>query len=353
MASLFSFLSPIVRGSPALALDVSDTSAQIIEVARGPLAEVRSFVRRDLPPGIMEDGRILDQAALADALRQAVESAPQKPRTANVIAELPESQTLIHHFSVGRDVGVKDLPEYLLARAGETLPVNLNEYAWDYQILSKKGESYEIVFAAAPADVVVAYEHTLTLAGLKLAILELESAALARAVVKPESVSGESAAAVIDVGGRTTTFAFADKAGLQLSVSLPVAGDAFTAAIAKKLKMKTDAAEERKRKEGFRNKDAAEALREAIAPLADEYARAAGWYERTKGRKVGRAFLAGGSSALPGFLEELAARLGVPIEFGRPPFKVAGLEPHQIAVVSGLAMRAKKLSPGMNFVVPS
>jgi Tfp pilus assembly PilM family ATPase len=171
--------------------------------------------------------------------------------------------------------------------------------------------------------------------------------------VKPESVTGENAAAVIDIGGRSSTFAFVDKAGLQLSVTLPVAGDAFTAAIAKKLKIKADVAETQKRNEGFQSKDVAEILRKAIEPLTDEFARAASWYEGTKQRRIRRAFLAGGSSVLPGLMEELTTRLNVPVEFGVPPFKVTGLEPHQIAVVSGLAMRAKKLSPGMNFIVPS
>ncbi|MBU1349049.1 type IV pilus assembly protein PilM [Patescibacteria group bacterium] len=344
------FLSNLFSSKAAFALDISDDDIQLLQT-NALQRSALSFNRVELEPGIVQDGRIMDQERLAAALRSAVAgAAPRPPKTMHVVAEVPESQTFIHHLTIEGGVDPKDVSDTVVARAEEVIPLDLEASAWDFQILSRSKETYEILFAAASADVVEAYEQTLALAGLDLKILELESSALTRAVVDIASLAPDAGAAVIDIGGRFTTFALADAEGLQLSATIHAAGDAVTETIAKKLKIELDAAEMLKREQGFGDAGVAEAIRKVLKEIAGEFAEASAFYSKKTDRKVVQALLVGGSSALQGVDGELSALLGIPVAFGVPPFSAEGLLPHQIAVVSGLAMRARKLSPGINFI---
>lgn len=335
----------------AFAIDISDDGIQVLETA-GLTKSIASFAHAELPPGIMQDGRIVDQEKLAAAIRETVaRAAPRPPKMTCVVAELPESQTYLHHITLEAGVEQKDLADIVMARAEEAIPLDLEASAWDYQILTRTKESLEIMFAAAPAEIVESYEQTLALAGLDLKVLELESLALTRAVLDPTKLAAGTAAVVIDIGGRFTTIAIVDAQGLQLSATMHVAGESFTEAISKKMKSKPEEAEALKREQGFGDATAGDAMRKPLKEIAEEVAAASAYYTRTKNRQVGQAYLAGGSSALPGLDAEMSAMLGIPVALGTPPFSVDGLQPHQIAVVAGLALRARKLSPGINFIV--
>jgi type IV pilus assembly protein PilM len=344
-------LSSVFGVPAAFALDISDSTLQIMEVGGRDLGKVASFSHTDIPKGLMENGRVLDQPKLAEAIRNAIKTAsPRKPRTKKVVAELPESQTFTHHFSVERQAGRQNLREAVRLLAEETMPFALAEYVWDFEVLNATDEASEILFAAAPKELVEAYKHTLLLAGLELRILESESMALTRSIVEIKKIPTESLGVVIDIGGRATTLAFVDSNGLELSINIPVAGDSLTAAISTALKIDEAAAEKLKREKGFQDPKAAEAMRAAFSPLIKQYQQATSYIQTKTRRTLRGALLAGGSSALPGIVDELKTMLGLPVDFGKPPFSVNGLLPHQIVVVSGLAMKAKKLSTGINLV---
>lgn len=348
MAALFSFL----HRQHAFALDLSDNAISLLETHGGLRPHVAAWSRVELPAGILEDGLILDQEKLAEAIRRAMDEAtPAPPATKQVVAELPESRTFVHHFTIERDVDVKEFPDIVLARAEDTLPVNLEEYVWDYEILAQSDAGYEVLFAAAPVELVQTYEQTLALAGLKLEVLELESMALMRAALKSGIPAPAEAVALMDLGGRVTTIAVVDAAGLRLSVTIPVAGDALTAGISKKLKLKPEEAEKRKRAKGFKDADVAKAMESVLAPLIEEFSAARLFYETRYPQKLTRVLIAGGSSALPGIGDVLARQLGVPVELASSPFEIPNVSSSQTMVVSGIALRAAKLSPGLSFIM--
>lgn len=347
------FFTSLFHKPLGFALDFSDSAVHLLEVRGRGANDVTASGRFEIPAGIVEDGRILDQAKLADVIRRAhAEAVPRPPITNRVVACLPESQTYITRFAIDRTVAQKDLEQAIADRGAQILPVNLDDHAWDHQILATTESSYEILFAATPADLVETYEQTLGLAGLKLEVLEPESMALLRALVEPAKFAKDVAVLVFDIGGRTSTMAFVDALGLQLSVTVSIAGHAMTDAVSKKLKISLAEAEKRKVKKGFTDKDCVDAMRNAINPLLEEATRARTYYEKTSGRKVQRMIVAGGSSVLPGIDAEFEKAMGVPVEKGASPYNVRGFESRQIAVPAGLALRATNLEQGINFIVP-
>ncbi|MBI4138536.1 pilus assembly protein PilM [Candidatus Uhrbacteria bacterium] len=344
-------LSALLGTPQAFAVDLSDTTLQIMEVRGGGTGRVGAFTHQDIPPGLIENGRILDQAKLAEAIRAGMNSCkPGPPSTKRAAAELPDTQTFLHHIRCEETRTHTEMREHIRTIAEEHVPLNLEESYWDFKITEQSAEGMEILFAAAPKAIIEIYVHTFTLAGLELVLLEPESIALARGVVERVKIPAGSIQAIIDIGGRSTTMVFVERTGVRLSVSVPAAGQAFTAAIAEAKHLDSETAEQVKREQGFSDGVVAEAVRKALSPVLEEFAKAHEFACRTSGCSLGGIILAGGSSAMPGLAEELKTQFGCEITMAKVPFTVGGLQLHQIATISGLAVRAKKLSPGINFI---
>ncbi|MBU0999576.1 type IV pilus assembly protein PilM [Patescibacteria group bacterium] len=339
-------------GKPkAFGLDLSDDALYLMEVKGESAGSVTSAAHFELSSGIVEDGKILDQEKLVEILRNAyVGAQPESPHKNNVVLGLPESQTYIGHFSISKEISKKELLDEVYAEAGDNMPIDLENAAWDYEILVTTENSYEILFAAASAEIVEDYEHAMNLAGLDLKVLEPEALALSRSLIKLSDLEADQGVAILDIGARTSNLQFVDKLGLQLSLAIPVAGNHFTTAIAEYLKIKVDQAEANKRAKGFSDARQAKVLRSTISHIVNEFEEARNYYEAKTVRKVTDVVLCGGSSAMPGIDAELQKLFGVAVSLGAPPFAMLDLQPHQIAAVSGFAMRARAMSPGINFI---
>ena len=343
-----SILKKLIGTPQAFALDISDTDIQILEVRGLKNGNVRAFAHIDLAEGIVKEGLILDQAKLAEAIRSAVDACrPNKPSTKKVVACLPDTKSVTHLFEF-ETVKEKNYRDTIQKLAAVTVPFNLEELTWDFVVRSKTAELTSVMFAAAKKDLVQAYDHTCALAGLELTILEPESLSLSRAVVDRIKLKPNELISVIDIGGRSTIIAFISRLGMRLTIDSPIAGQALTDAIASANKVDAATAEKLKREKGFSDASAAEAMRETMKPIIEEFQRAKNHLLRQKDVTLTRVFVAGGSSATPGIIEELKTSLGIETALAVPPFSIPGYSINQLAVVCGLAVRAKKLSPGIN-----
>ncbi len=343
-----SILKTLLGTPQAFALDISDTDIQILEVKGRKNGAVRAFSRTDLAEGVVKEGIILDQAKLAEAIRAAVDACrPNKPSTKKIVACLPDSKSVTHLFEFDT-VNEKNLRDTVQQLAAVTIPFKLEDMAWNFTVRSRSNERTSVMFAAAKKELVQTYEHTCTLAGLDLSILEPESLSLSRAVVDRIKLKPNELISVIDIGGRSTIIAFIGRLGMRLTVDSPIAGQALTEAIAAANKVDAATAEKIKREKGFSDASTAEVMRAALKPLIEEFQRAKNHLLRHNDVALTRVFLAGGSSAMPGLVEELKTLLGIETALAVPPFTISGFSPNQLAVVCGLAIRAKKLPPGVN-----
>ncbi|MBU0540581.1 MAG: type IV pilus assembly protein PilM [Patescibacteria group bacterium] len=344
-------LSKLLGKPQAFALDISDTTLQIMEISGGNKGRITSFAHLDIPPGLMENGRILNQEKLAEVIKRALATAkPRPPHEKKIVTAIPESQVFTHHFALDKNIKKEELRKIALQKAGETLPIKLENYIWDIQIMKYNSEKLEVLFAAAEKELVKTYKHTLLLAGVDIAILEPESFALARATINAAKLPPDAIYSILDMGGRSTTLIFINNKGLQLSSSIPIAGNALTQALAKSKSIATDEAEKLKREKGFTDPQTAPQLNAVLAPLFDQFRQAVSFVENKTGGKTKKILLAGGSSTLPGLPEILNKTLNLEISAAKPPYEVSGYKPSQLAVVSGLALRAKTLSTGLNLI---
>lgn len=210
-------------------------------------------------------------------------------------------------------------------------------------------KTQEVFVTAAPRDSVARYTEVFERLELKLAALEVESFPLARSLFRGET----RPVLLVDLGDRTTSFSVVDEGYLRINQATDLGGEALTEAIARKLAVSPEDAEQRKRQEGLVSDDPSSPLAAAMRPVLNDFV-ARGetvrrLYERKRGRPLGKVVLIGGGSLLPGLMAFWSSSTGLPTDLGNPWRGVEVPPPltdhlrtlgPSFAVAVGLALRA-------------
>jgi type IV pilus assembly protein PilM len=163
-------------------LFIRDTGINLL-VMKG--RQVEKWASLPLEPGLVSQGLIVDEAQVADKVKQLFKETGAK---ANKVIT-----ALSGHDSLYRIITLPELPEAVLPEAvrreaKRTIPTPLEEVYFSYQRLpSPKGESH-VFLATFPRNPVDALIKTLRQAGIKPYILDLAPLALCRIPNEPRSI---------------------------------------------------------------------------------------------------------------------------------------------------------------------
>ncbi len=341
-----------------LGIDISDRSIEALELkTSGKELTLVASSRQELPEGIVEDGIINDQSGLSKYLTAIMEQARPKSFTSRTVAfSLPESRTMQHLFFFPQKFTPKQIREALPFEAEKVIPFETDNSPWDFQILGTEGTRVAVNYAVAPRKLIDQYVEVFQSVRLKPVICELESQALVRSLTYQYTAG--SISALLDIGARTTDVIMRDEFGVRFTLSIPVAGNHFTKAIAEHLNISLGDAESKKIKSGFTLKE----IRTAVAPLCkliiDGADKATTFIEQKTKKKILELVLCGGSALLPGITEYFQERIDCPVRIGDPWKGISVKKPPEpsllYSTVIGLAMRGAREAKthSINFLSP-
>jgi type IV pilus assembly protein PilM len=329
----------------AFGLDISDESLKIIKLKKKQKGfALQSFNKADIGPGIIEKGVIQNEEALAKILVAACRNVQgKKMKTRYVVASLPEERSFLQVIQMPK-MEEQDLKRAVFYEAENYIPLPISEVYLDYQIIhpvKNHLDHFDVLIVAVPKKIVNAYVSCLKKAGLTPLAFEVESEAIARALIENEV----SAAPVIliDFGKNSTDFiAFAGRS-IQFTHSIPISSDQLTQAIAKAFSMDAGKAEQLKAGYDVFHPDPgpnSKKISEAVMPILDELAlqikKNVNFYQDHASHehlitheKVPHVFLCGGGANLKGLPEFFSAKLQLPVE----------LKKFWVNVVSDLGIR--------------
>ncbi|TSC76838.1 MAG: hypothetical protein G01um101431_21 [Parcubacteria group bacterium Gr01-1014_31] len=305
-------------------IDLSDRSIEALQLKRSlGKPALAAYSRVQLPPGVVEDGRILQPAALVERVRQLLQKARPEPIKEHLcVIALPESQVYSHVFSLPAAFQAEQVRRAILLEAEHFMPIPLRESYLDFRPIGVRGEYQEVAFAATRRGLVHTYLEVFKSAGLQPIAFEPESVSLGRSLVRRTLGDGSAATLIADVGMRTTNVHLVRQGAVIGSLTIPRAGGHFTEAVAAAMKISPEEAETRKLQVGFdeRRGDAVlvSALSSAAVPIIAEVKRFVAYAVEHRGVTVRQVVLAGGSALLPGFPEFLSAQLSLPVSVGEP-----------------------------------
>jgi type IV pilus assembly protein PilM len=350
----------------AFGLDISDLSLKIIKLKkRGKFFDLASFEEKKIKPGIIKVGEIKDEKALIQILKKALaEIKGEKLRTKYVVASLPEEKAFLQVIQMPK-MKKEELKSAVVYEAENYIPLPIEEVYLDSQIVppvhnhlpghqrkvgSKKilssppslsphkssvmNEAHQldhldVLIAALPKKTVDPYLFSLREAGLKPIAFEVESQAIARALIKNEVTTFPLL--LIDLGATRTGFIVFSGHSLRLTSSIPVSSQNFNEIISKALGVNLVEAERLKIKYGLQSKikkgkEVFEALIPALTDLTDQIKRYLHYYQThashehlpPNGKGVEKIFLCGGGAKLKGLTNFLSSQLKIPVEISNP-----------------------------------
>jgi len=329
----------------AFGMDISDLSLKIAKLKRkGKFFCLSSFGEAEIKSGIIKGGEIKDEKKLTEIIKEATKSARgEKLKTRYVNASLPEEKAFLQVIQMPR-MSEEDLRSAVVFEAENYIPLPIEQAYLDYETIfpvQDHLDHLDVLLAALPKTTVDPYLHCLKSAGLIPKALEIESLAIARALIK-DSITSQPIL-LIDFGATRTSFIVFAGRSLRFTSSIPVSSNHFTRIIAKALAIAESEAEKLKIKYGLEEKvilkiadDKTEVEKEkgkifeALVPvlidLVQQIRRCLDYYQThashehldSEDNGVSKILLCGGGANLKGLAELLSLELKIPVELGNP-----------------------------------
>lgn len=257
----------------------------------------------------------------------------------------------------------KEMARAVEFEARRYVPISLAEVVLDWQIVEtgmikdevspKPFKGTRIILIAVPREVVNKYIKIAEGLDLRIGALELETFSLTRSLM----VYDKSPTCILDIGARATSFTIVDKAVVQMSHSLDVAGAEMTQALATGLKVASTRAEEFKIAYGLNHRENKERRAEfqgflsiPVDKIISEIERMIGSYQSKTARRIEKLILNGGSAQMAGLKDYIEQKMNLKAFIATPWARIIyppvlqetlrKIGP-QFSVAIGAAMRGK------------
>jgi len=328
---MFNFLSSKQK---AFGLDISDFSLKIAKLKKqGQFFSVASFSEMPLENGIVRKGEIRDEEKLAQALKKAIRMVRgENLQTKEAIVSLPEEKSFLKIIQMPH-LSKEDLEPAVLLEAESYIPLPMNEVYFDYQIISpldNRLDHLDILIVGFPKKTIDSYVSCLGKAGIKPIALELESLAVARALIGKET--SLQPVFILDFGSSKTALIMFSGHSVRFTFFLPVSSQELTDAVARSMQIDSAKAEGFKIKYGLENRTdnvGQEVFNALIPPLTDltEQIKKYLDYYRTKieserfsseASQKELVLVCGGGAKLKGLTDFLSSQLKIPVKIGNP-----------------------------------
>lgn len=338
-----------MRRTHSIGLDISDRSIRFAHLEgskKGPhLKEWKNLV---VPEGVIEDGIIREPRVLSTLLEKLMHGRDRHHR--EVIVSLPERQCFVKTITVHENH--HPVNTRVMKEIQEDLPYELDEVLTDWQVMKRIQSgltaSFSILFVAAPKTIISAYEDALQNASLLPVALEVESLALARALLL---WTGESSnVLIVDAGRSMTSLVLCAGDSIQLTIGTrEFSGEKCTMEIAKHNSISPEEGEKMKKEFGITESNekacikSLESMREVLQTVLS--------YQESRSSDhapIDHVILTGGSANMLGLNEYLAKTTGRDVALANPLANLsAGVSDPSIqhallsyATAIGLALRA-------------
>lgn len=315
-----SFPPPAHMTLPSIGVDISDTSLKYIQLKKsykpGKQHELTEWGEIDIPSGVLDRGQVLDKKALVTVLREL----KTKTKAEFIRVSLPEERAYLFETEIKKSTTEKEIRNILEFRLEENVPIPAREAFFDYDVLESdtSDKAYRVVVASYARETILNYYDACIEAGLTPISFEVESQAMARAVL-PADTPG--AYMLVDFGKTRTGVGIVYNGALMYTSTIDFGGAVLSETLRRIYGEKSEAEFTRlKNTQGLTKKcgddKCYEALISGISILKDELlTRVQYWHGKDykrQDRRLQQIILCGGSSNLLGLPEYLTESLEIP-----------------------------------------
>ncbi len=319
MESLFG-MSP----KSLLGIDIGTSAVKLLELEHGSggndFGRIKSMSVVPLPEGAVEGKQLVDPDAVVAALAEAVKLSGSSVRS--VAAAVSGVTAITRILKLPANLKDREMEAEVEFEADKKIPQPLDEIRYDYDILGlseNDPESVDVLLVASREDVVGELTSMLELAGLRPAVIDVESYAINRCYNLLRSNSEPECVAVIDIGASTIDFHVMTGETVTYTREYNFGGRVLTKALQAQYGLSFQEAEEMKLKGDWPRGAREDMVQDFLSSLTQEVRGALQIYRAAgKGEAISRLYLAGGCAAMPGVEAAIGEVLNIPVSVLNP-----------------------------------
>lgn len=308
-------------GKRALGIDIGAGSVKLVELEKS--FEGIQLVRAKF----FDLTQYADQEKRDTLIREGIERLlrAEKIKGGKVLISLSGQSVFIRFLKLPK-IQQGKIDKIIKYEAQQQIPFPLDKISWDHQIFHMgAGPEEDVLFVAAKKEIVEAALSYLARTNLDVESVDVSPLSLLNAITYNEPLAK---GLILDIGAKATNLIVVGDKGFWVR-SILIAGDEMTHAIATKLKMPFDKAEELKRKEGMvvasdgivpetvtpAGKDLINALNPVVSDLVLSVVQSLEFYKTKHAHDIvfNEVILSGGGSKLKGIEDFLTKGLGMQI----------------------------------------
>ncbi len=313
-------------GSPILGVDISTSSAKVVEVVRdGRGYRLEHYAAEPMPPQLVSDKVIEDVEQVGEIVRRAVRRSGSHLRKG--AAAVSGAHAIVRTIVLPSDLTEEQRHDQIELQVGDFVSTPLNETSFDYELLGPRAGDpahQEVLVVATRRVYVEKREAVFEVAGLEPVAIEIEPYALDRASVlfrdqMRDGGRGQTIA-LVDCGATSTTFNILHNGRITYTRDQNFGGKYLTEEIMRRYNLSYEEAGRMKRQGG----GDAHYLNELVVPFVDELAhqiQQAYQFARSAVSDLpalDQLLLCGGSAQIDGIDRLLGTRLELPVAIINP-----------------------------------
>ncbi|PIZ70388.1 MAG: hypothetical protein COY09_03120 [Candidatus Portnoybacteria bacterium CG_4_10_14_0_2_um_filter_39_11] len=313
----------------AFSLDISDNSLKIALLKKkGRNLSLESFSQIILPPGLVQQGDIVNPDEIANWIKKAITQVEgRRIKTKYVLTSLPEERSFVQVIPLP-PMKSQEINNALQWEIEAHIPLKSDEVFLDWQLVepyNKKAKQIYVLIAATPQNIVTNYVRALDMAGLLPLALEVASISTARSLI--EKGKSQNPTAILDLGIDRTAFLLYSGKTLCFTANIPLGSQHLTQAISEKMSVDLNTAENLKTKVGLDEKKGKEIL-QSCQPILDQIITETQKYisffqhqcplDYAPCESVKKVLICGGGAQLFGLSAYLSLGLKIPAELANP-----------------------------------
>jgi type IV pilus assembly protein PilM len=301
-----------------IGLDISSSSVKLVELSQSASGEftLDRFASEPFEKGWIADGQIEKFDEVAEAVRKVV--VKSGTRTKHVAMAMPPSAVITKKIMLPAGLREEEMELQVEAEANQYIPFSLDEVSLDFCVVGPSPTSagdVEVLIAASRKDRVQDRQGLAEAAGLKPAILDIESyasrLAMGRLIASLPGEGKDALVALFEIGAETTSLKVLRDDELLYDRDQAFGGAQLTQLISRQYGFSFEEAELKKLSgdlpEDFQNT--------ILAPFVDSLSQEIGralqyFFTSTPHHKVHYVMMAGGTATLPGLKDRVTDLTG-------------------------------------------
>ena len=303
---------------PMIGLDISSSSAKLVELSKSATGDyvLERMASEPFEKGWITDGQIEKFDEVVVAVRKLLVKSGSKTRL--VVMAMPQSAVITKRIMLPAGLRDEELELQVESEANQYIPFSLDEVSLDFCVIGPSptsGGDVEVLIAASRKERVQDRQGLAEAAGLKPAVLDIEShaslLAMGRIVDTLPNQGRDALVALFEIGADTTSLKVLREGEMLYDRDQAFGGSQLTTLISRQYGFSFEEAETKKLASDLPEDYENVVLNPFVDSLSQEIGRALQYFfTSTPHHKVHYVMLAGGTATLPGLKDRVTELTG-------------------------------------------